>query len=64
MPRPSCSATRRFSFGDEPTAADISAVTMLAAAAVVPVPTEISRYVAGHAKLSAYIERGRKAFYP
>lgn len=53
-----------FLFGEQPSAADVSAVTMLAAGAVAPVPTETSAYIAGHPVLSAYIERGRKAFYP
>ncbi len=53
-----------FLFGAEPTAADLSAVPMLAASAVAPVPTETSRYVSGNAILTGYIERGRREFYP
>lgn len=55
---------KRFLFGDRPTAADISAVTMLRAAAAAPVATEISRFIDGHAGLMAYLERGRAALYP
>ena len=53
-----------FLFGEAPKAADVTAVTMLGAGAAAPVPTDTSRYIAGHDTLSAYIERGRQALYP
>lgn len=53
-----------FLFGDFPTAADVSAVTMLSACAAAPVPTELSKHINQNKKLTAYIKRGKDAFYP
>ena len=53
-----------FLFGDEPTAADVTAVTMLRAATATPVPTETTDLMRQDAGLMAYLERGREAFYP
>lgn len=53
-----------FLFGDFPTAADVSVVTMLNACAAAPVPTEISKYLNQNTNLTAYLQRGREAFYP
>ncbi|MEP0522063.1 MAG: glutathione S-transferase family protein [Hyphomicrobiales bacterium] len=57
-------ADQPFLFGDFPTAADVSAVTMLSACAAAPVPTDISKYINQNSGLMAYIKRGRETFYP
>lgn len=57
-------ADQLFLFGDFPTAADASTVSMLSAIAASPTQTELSDCVKQNASLSAYIQRGRDAIYP
>ena len=53
-----------FLFGDEPTAADCSAVPMLRALNGFPQPTPMQRALRSHANLVGYLERGKAALYP
>lgn len=53
-----------FLFGDRPTAADYTAVPMLRASIVTPVPTLLSDFIRQDAAVMAYLERGRAVLYP
>lgn len=53
-----------FLFGDRPTAADYSAVPMLRASIVTPVPKPLSEFIKNDAVLMAYVTRGTDRFYP
>ncbi|MBL1436584.1 MAG: glutathione S-transferase family protein [Rhodobacteraceae bacterium] len=53
-----------FLFGDVPTAADASAVPMLAAMAGSPTETRLSKRINNDAPLMAYLDRVNKALYP
>lgn len=55
---------KRFLFGDEPTAADMSVVAMLSAVLATPVETDTSRFVRNDGTLAAYVVRGRERLYP
>ena len=53
-----------FLFGDQPTAADATAVPMLRAAGMYPVQNQLSDLVLSRPKLVSYVERGKAAMYP
>lgn len=55
---------QKFLFGNKPTAADFSTVPMLRALTSFPLESPLSKLVTSRPKLAAYIERGKKAFYP
>ncbi len=57
-------ADKPFLFGETPSAADITVVTMLSTMAGFPERTALSRLVADDPLLMDYVKRGRATFYP
>ncbi len=55
---------QKFLFGNKPTTADFSTVPMLRALTSFPLESPLSKLVTSRPKLAAYIERGKKEFYP
>lgn len=53
-----------FLFGDTPSAADYTAVPMLRASIVTPVPTLLSTFIQEDAKIMEYLKRGKAVLYP
>lgn len=55
---------KKFLFGAKPTAADMSVVPMLRAAAFFPINNELSDLIVTRPSLMAYIDRGKDKIYP
>lgn len=55
---------KAFLFGDDPSAADATAVPFLRGNMVNPHPTPMRDYIAENENLVAYLDRGKEAIYP